>query len=583
MKKMLTMAILATGLVACSDEAQEPAAQQVTVKSAPQAEILSFIPADSPLLAIGGLSMDDVPQGYKDNMAKYMEATKAYMKQGMTDVFESMTAIQGDEAESITTKVKPFVEKWFINNDMGNLGFDFEQTQYAMYTVDLFPVLRLKLAAGHQMDDMLTEMTTEFDMPVQITDHQGIKVREYSTNQMSILVALDDDYLVLTGAPAAIKDQMIGSLLGTEKPNESLAQNSSALDVVKQKHNYVINDLFILDFTKVADYFINPSQHDSAMLNFLQIEDNMLSQVCKTEFTALVAKMPKLVAGATDITNDGYSMNMVLETSDSIGSDLSQLAGRIPANNPNAAIHFGMSFDIMAAKKLAQSYAQALVDAPFECEHLNGINDNASTLLAQVSQPLPMMVGNFKGITYSVEDLKLNPAAVDSGEPNKIVESVKGQLLVAVDNADALMGMAQMMVPQLADVTLNTDGSLVHLGDKLPVSGKDIPIAAEHIYGAMSENTIALSIGHQDGGGLSEAVKSEGVAKLLTFGASGEGYKNIMEQVFSMVEMPGMDEELKKQFAAQKDMILGNVFWSHTTAGINFTEAGLVIDTSVKF
>lgn len=583
MKKMITMAVLATGLMACSDEGQQAQAPKQAVQPVSQAEILNYIPAKTPLLALGGLNNDQLPKGYVDTMEGYLEASMESMESVVDQALQTIIDKGGDEAAMIENKVKPFINKWFIEGEMKDLGLTFKDAQFAMYAVDLFPVLRLKLNPGHQMDTMLDEAAKEFEMPFNVTTVGDMKVREAGNHEMTLMIGVSDGYLVVTAAPTPIKDQIANQLLGQEKPSASLAQDNSMLSEVKNKHGFIFDDVFVLDVAQVADYFINPAKHNSALLNFLQVEDNMLSDVCKTEFTAMVNNMPRWVAGLTSISDTSYGMKMVFETSESIGTDLAQLAGRVPSTNNDSALSFGLSFDILNAKKVAQKYAQSLVDAPYQCEHLVAINGNASTLLAQASQPLPPMVSNFKGIAYSLDDLKLNPAAIDSTTGEKIVENVKAQVLVAVDNADALMGMAQMMVPQLAEVTLNTDGSLIHLGDKLPVSGKDIPVDIEHLFGAMSDHTIGLSLGHDQGGHLSDLVKSDGQNKLLTFSASGEGYKNIMEQIFAMTDMPGLPEKVKQELQLQKDMTLNTVYWKHAEGSLTFTPDGLVFDTQVQF
>ncbi len=577
------MAVLATGLMACSDDGQQAQAPKQAVQPVAQADILNYIPAKTPLLGLGGLSNDQLPKGYVDTMEGYLEASMESMEGLVDQAFEAAVAKGGEEAAMVENKIKPFINKWFIDGEMKDLGLTFRDAQFALYAVDLFPVLRLKLNSGHQMNAMLDEAATEFEMPFNVSNIGNMKVREAGNHELTLLLAVSDDYLVVTAAPTPIKDQIINRLLGQEKPASSLAQDSSMISEVKNKHGFIFDDVFVLDIAQVADYFINPAKHNSALLNFLQIEDNMLSDVCKTEFTAMVNNMPRWVAGLTSVTNNSYGMKMVFETSESIGADLAQLAGRVPSTNNDSALSFGLSFDILNAKKVAQKYAQSLVDAPYQCEHLVAINGNASTLLAQASQPLPPMVSNFKGIAYSLDDLKLNPAAIDSTAGEKIVENIKAQVLVAVDNADALMGMAQMMVPQLAEVTLNTDGSLIHLGDKLPVSGKDIPVSIDHLFGAMSDHTIGLSVGHDQGGHLSDLVKSDGDNKLMTFSATGEGYKNIMEQIFAMTDMPGLSDKVKQELQMQKDMTLNTIYWSHAVGSITFTNAGLVLDTVIQF
>ena len=585
MKKILTMACMATALVACSDDAADnkTAAVVPTQTAAPQADILNYIPSNTPLLALSGLSSDQYPARYIETMETYMSHMGDYMQTMIDQGLEAAMQKGEDDANTVEQKVKPFVGKWFADGNMSKLGFKINQSQLAMYTVDLFPVMRIKLSTGHQMEALLSEAQTEFDIPFTASEINGMKVRELAADQATVMIGLNNDYLVVSLAPTPIKDQMVNALMGFDKPATSLAQDNSIITQVKSKYGFTLNDMFIVDMAAAADYFINPSKHDSALLNFLHIEDNMLSADCKTEFTDLSHKMPRMIAGSTGITDTNINTQFILETDAEIGSDLSTLAGRVPASNKQSAFAFGMSFDLLAAKEIAGKYVQRLVDQPYKCEQLVQINQNAAQMQAQLNQPIPPFVGNFKGFSFSLDDLKLNPAAVDSGQPDQVVESFKAQVLLAVDEAQGMLGMAQMMVPQLAEVKLNTDGSLVHLADKLPVSGKDIPFDAEHFYGALTESTVGLSIGHPEGGGLSDLVKSEGANKLMTFSASGDGYKRIMEQVFAMAEMPGMPEDIKKELMFQKDMTMNMIYWKDAKGSMNFTDKGLVIDSTMTF
>lgn len=585
MKKILTMACMATALVACSDDTAknpENAVTQVETVTT-QADILNYIPSDSPLLVLSGINNSQYPKRYIETMDNYMGHMSEYMKTMIDEGIETAIKKDGADQVAVEEKVKPFIEKWFDNGDLSKLGFKLMETQLAMYTVDLFPVMRIKLSSDNQLEALFTEAQNEFEIPFTTIQVDGMKVRELPADQATVFIGLDNDYLVISLAPTPIKDQMLNALMGLEKPQTSLAQDHSVINQVKSKYGFKLDDMMVVDMAAAADYFINPSQHKSAMLNFMQIEDNMLSAECKTEFTELVGNMPRMIAGSKGITDSSFNTQFIIETDAEIGNDLATIAGRVPAGNTQSAFAFGMSFDLLAAKEVATKYVERLVSNPYQCEHLVQLNQNAAQMQAQLNQPIPPFVGNFKGFNFSMDDLKLNPSAVDSGQPDKIVESFKAQVMLAVDEAQGMLGMAQMMVPQLAEVKLNTDGSLVHLGDKLPISGKDIPFDAEFFYGALTDDTVGLSIGHEDGGGLSELVKSEGDNKLMTFSASGEGYKRIMEQVFAMAEMPGMPEDIKKELMMQKDMTLNMIYWKDAKGSMNFTDKGLVIDSDMTY
>jgi hypothetical protein len=379
---------------------------------------------------------------------------------------------------------------------------------------------------------------------------------------------------------------MINQLLGVEKPSKSLADDYSRINQVKQAHQFINDDLMLLDFQALADYFIYPAKHNSAMVNFLQIDENMLSAVCKTEISSMIAKAPRMVAGSKALTNDTINGSFVWEMNQSIAQDMATMAGRIPHGNKDAAFAFGMSFDLKNAHDVAVKYVDQLVASPYQCELFAELNQQASDLQAKLSQPIPPFVGNFKGFNFSLDDLKLNLANADLANPNanEIIESLKTQLFLSVDETEALLGMAQMMVPQLQGIDVKTDGSLITLADKVPmISGKDIPLDISNLYAAISSDTIGISMGHEGGGDLSNKVAEPGNAVLMSFSANAEGYKNILEQVFSMAEMPDMPEDFKKQLAQQKELTLGMLYWKNQDVTLAFRDQGFETNFTIKY
>ncbi len=192
----------------------------------------------------------------------------------------------------------------------------------------------------------------------------------------------------------------------------------------------------------------------------MQIEDNMLSPACKTEITAMIAKAPRMVGGSKKLTNDTINGSFVWEMDSALAADFATLAGRIPQGNPDATMAMGMSFDLASAKNLASKYIDQIINQPYACELLVQVNQQATELQAKLSQPLPPFVGNFKGFNFSLDELKLNmeAAKADNPNPKDMIESLKAQVYLAVDETEALLGMAQMMVPQLQGMEIKTDG-----------------------------------------------------------------------------------------------------------------------------
>ena len=70
--KQIFLIIALTGLlVACGDDQEQPTPLVMTAKEAP--EILTYIPADTPLLMTAGLNHEQLPDKYNDVMQSNME------------------------------------------------------------------------------------------------------------------------------------------------------------------------------------------------------------------------------------------------------------------------------------------------------------------------------------------------------------------------------------------------------------------------------------------------------------------------------------------------------------------------------
>lgn len=605
MKRFMLIASITALLVACGEDQPKQAQQQTAVAASEAPQILSYVPANTPLLLTSGLNPEKYPDRYLSVMESNMEGAVKYIRMMMDKAFEEQdklyAAIEAEldeagaddteeaapsEKDLMKEKARNFVDQWFLQDNFAKIGMKMGETQLAVYMVDLFPVLRIKLNEGHQVEAMLADLQSTFDVQFVNSEIEGVNVRELALEKMTLLIGTQDDQLVVSGSPSVIKDQMIGQLMGAAKPATSLADDASLIQQVKQAHGYTLDDVLVFDIRQVADFFINPAQHNSPMINFLQIEDNMLSPACKSEITAMIANAPRMVAGTSTLTNDTISGSFVWEMDAEVAADMATMAGRIPHGNADAAMAFGMSFDLLGAKNLASKYVDEMIATPYECEFFAAMNAKAVELQAQLSQPIPPFVGNFKGFNFSLDELQLNMAAanVDNPNPKDMIESFKTQIFLAVDETEALLGMAQMMVPQLQGMEIKTDGSLITLADQVPmISGKDIPIDVANLYAAVSSDTIGVSMGHVGGGSLSDKVKASGTAAIMSFSASADGYKSLMEQIFSMAEMPNMPEAIKEELAMQKELTMDMLYWQQQSMTMSFTDQGFSADVNIKY
>jgi len=585
MKKLIILSLLALGLSACGDKEDDK--QPEAVKSAiAQSDILSYVPADTPLFFASGLSNELYPDRYVKVMQDNMGNMAEYIKLAFSDINETMQQVDQDKErvnDEELNKIEQFVDRWVVDGQFSKLGLKVGESQLVGYTVDLFPVIRMQLAGGHQISDMFADLDQQFALSPQVQEQDGLSIREYAVDKMTILAAHNDDYLVLSVAPSVIKDKLVNSLTGIEKPVQNMAQNRDRLNQIKTKHGFVVDDMFVMDVQAVADYFINPDNYDSALLDFLQIEDNKLSPACKSEINIMLAKAPRLVAGATALSNDHIDSALIWEMDTELSQDMAQLAGRIPATDETAAFSFGMSVDLLNSQKVLTKYIDNIINEPYQCELFTQLNQQAEAFKSKISQPLPPFIGNFKGFNMAFSDLKVNEQAANLNKPAEMIESFKMQLSLSVDEAQSLIGMAQMMLPQLQGMVLPTDGSLIPLKEQLPPNLMNLPVDISSAYAAINNQTIGLSLGYPDGGNLSELVNQEGQHLLFSATADADGYKKMIDEVFKLADMPQLSEEMKKQLESQKQMTLSMLYWKQQKVTMNFTDQGFTTNMVVTY
>ncbi|MFV0542145.1 MAG: hypothetical protein ACK5L8_00520 [Marinicella pacifica] len=577
MKKIIILGLLALGLSGCGDD-KDAEKTDIVQSALAEAEILSFVPADTPVFMSSGLSNDLYPDRYIEVMQDYMVNIANYVKVAFSDLNESMRQIDKDKEvmdEADLNKIEQFVDRWVVDGHFSKLGLKVGESQMVGYLVDLFPVIRIQLSEGHQISDMFADLDQQFTLSPQVQEQGGLAIREYTMGRMTVLAAHNDDYLVLSVAPTVIKDKLVNTLTGIEKPANNMAQNRNRLNAVKTRHGFVVDDMFVMDVQAVADYFINPDNYDAALLDFFQIEDNKLSPACKSEINAMLAKAPRLVAGATAMTDDRIDSAMIWEMDRELSQDMAQLAGRIPAADETAAFSFGMSVDILNSQKVLTKYIDNIINEPYQCELFTQFNQQAEAFRAKISQPLPPFIGNFKGFNMAFSDLKVNEQAANMNKPAEMIESFKMQLALSVDEAQSLIGMAQMMLPQLQGMVLPTDGSLIPLKEQLPPNLMSLPVDLNSAYAAINNQTIGLSLGYPGGGNLSDLVKQEGQNLLISTTADAAGYKQMIEELFKLADMPQLSEEMKRQLESQKQITLNMLYWKQQKATVNFTDQGL--------
>ncbi len=589
MKKSKLLAALALSLsltlTSCSDDektSQNSATEKTTVaapitKQVETSDLLSYIPAQTPVLfSYVHDGKHPLPQNFKNKMDDMYAALGEMIDTIYLDAIKK--SAPADKAKEIDE----FANKWLNAKGLEKMGFNIDEFEMAFYAVDLFPVLRLNLAKNNDMQAFVDELMAKANesKPDTATKNQDGKrtIYQFGDKEAKILVSLEGQKMVVSFSPTREVDKLMPKLLGFTKPSKSLTQGSQYKQTLA-KYNYIPTGLYWIDMRQLADYFVNPNNHPTPMLDLLQVEDGKLSADCKTEILQMFDKMPRLVGGTTLFDEHVMDSHLILELTGGLGDKLSGMTGRIPSSPGAHELTYGFSFDIVGAKKIAMDFVNSVEASPYKCEFFSGINEKVATIKAKINQPLPPFVSNFKGVNIVINEVQLD---MSQTEPKDIVKKLDAQLLLAVDSPQSLLGMAQSMMPELQKMGLEVGGKAVNVSKLIPVSGKQIPINLDNVFMAIGQETIGISLGLGSDKALTQTVASQSDKSIFNFDASATMFKNIYA---SMATFTGkyMSAEEKATMEKQNAISQKMLWWTRQVGDLTFTDRGLEINANIEY
>ncbi|MCF6288981.1 MAG: hypothetical protein L3J53_07085 [Proteobacteria bacterium] len=591
-KLIAAMAIaMSLSLVSCGgdDETKTEGnvASPATVASVQQqASIMDFIPADTPILMVFAHDpKNPLPQNFLDKANKVYDSFGKFLIASIEEKTQTGNSTDTENnAENNDAKVDEFLQftqKWLNKDSFEKLGLTVDETEFALYAVDLFPVLRVTLAKQHSIDELFDELVAKAneskpDSAIK-RDVNGKTIYQFGDKELQVMVNVDGNSLVASIAPPREVDSLMPKLLGFEKPTKTLKQSSQYQDTVS-KYNYLGNSLYWFNIRQLADYFVNPDQHNTVMLDIMKVQDNMLSPDCKTEILEIVDKTPRMVGGYTLFAEHEMKSHMIIEMEQGLGSKFASLSGRIPKAGNDVALSYGFSFDIAAAKTLAQEFASNIEAVPYKCEFLQGMNAGATKFSAQLNKPMPPFVSNFKGFNVVIDKLDFD---FSKTEPSEMIKTLNAKLLLAVDNPEALLGMAAMMVPDIQKLDLKAGVDAVNVSSLIPATGTMMPINLDHVFMALGTETIGVSLGEGTDTSLTSTVAADATNALVEYTIQADLYDNIFQGISDM--NLGLSDEVKKQFAMQQ-MLMGDMLWWQTQSGnMNFTDRGFEFNNVITY
>lgn len=391
-----------------------------------------------------------------------------------------------------------------------SLGFSLNP-RMAIYGISWLPAVRYELKDPVAFQDMLRRI--EADAGVTAVDAKigEYAYRAYAVDGDVVALAFQGNEMILGFAPQAAADVYLPYLLGDKKPSESLLK-SRKLEELVEKYGFKPYLVGFVDIERITQMLVapQPGLNEDIAAKLDPDRQLTLSPVCQTEIRGIAAHYPRVVGGYDDWSVDTFSMRGGLEMTNGLGTKLAQTHSNYPgagsAYAKSAMGSLGMGIDIGALLALMGQEAGTIVSNPYQCEDLAELNDAASQFSA-ASMMIPPVVADIKGASVILKSINLQamntPMSPDGSLDGQASENITGAVLWKTTDAVALMNTLKMYIPELANLTINADGTSVQLP---PLASLGVPDGNNFI--AMGPTQIAITTGQTAGDDATELSRS---------------------------------------------------------------------------
>ena len=579
---------LAMALTACGQSESPQSTGEDTGQAANQ--LLAYVPADTPYVAA---NLEPVPEEVIDRFLERLQPALDEAQSQLSKVLADLEADQSanpDDGQSeadillrLHHAILSELDGKLSRPGIESLGLDIRSLK-VLYGMGAFPVFRTGLS-----DPAALRATVQ-----RVLDNAGIRAPEQELQgkpywlisdghdgdvPMGLYVSIQGDHLAISVFPTGSQAGLLPAFLGIDKPANSDA--GERLAQLNKAQGYTPYGSGYLDLHRMADQFFEP---ESPLARLMAEEGDhdpaSFPQECVSEIHGIIDNAPLMTAGTTELTPSVVAYQYRIETPDSLAKELMALVAEIPIANALSQrileFSFGMRFG--PVRDFLRQKATAIVDNPYSCEHLLDLNDKANEALVKLDQPMPPFLNNFRGVRVSVDEVMMSS--------DSIPENARGHLAVHVEQPEMFVGMAQMFLPDLSELTLTAGEPPVRLPQSL------VPIAGMAVYAAMNSEAIGLAVGEGEQDGLPEFLDRDAGPRgtFLTANYDMAAYLEYTDQLgdhmgqnyagddgYGSTEHEAVHSIAEAGQQAMRDMMDR----SYTT--MSFSEDGFVVDGKVTF
>lgn len=445
----------------------------------------------------------------------------------------------------------------------------------AIYAIDLVPVMRVKLDDSAKMVALIERVNDEGGLELERRNFAGnplwrLSALELDGAALRPVVAIAEDYLVITVVPADTSDEVMRSMIGLDKPALSLAQSgelatrAASLGLLPYSVGYIDTGKLLTKLTR-ADGPVAP-----AFLAALGQSKPSLDPTCLGEIDGLAKRFPGMSFGYSKLDAKGSIVRMLFEFDAETSAELIKLRAPMPGGpmpGDTAIFDFGFAVSLKELPGVVERLTGRVTKEPFACTELAPLNAMTDEVVKAFKNPAVFAAAPMvSGLRVVLDDLSFGP---DGSTP-----SGSGTILLGSDNPQSLIGMVKGVVPLLGELQIPTDGSAVLLPEMPGLPGAMPPMKL-----AQTDKMLGIAIGDIDDAQLkSRLTLDPSYQPAIRYGFSGRMFTVLADGLDQVANTMLEGEEQSKMLAQGKLMrdIYPGLF-DHSEVVMEFTERGVEI------
>lgn len=472
----LAAMLAATAISGCSKSTEEVASQALGDPAL--RALLEKIPADTPyaFVMFGGSVRPLMERMYK-GMAPLTDM--------MGKQFDNLpvTGENGPLVRAVLAELKGVMAEGGIEK----LGIDIEGKS-AIYGIGFMPAVRWALKDPAALRDMLGRVQQNGGVTFPTCKLGDVEYWCGGDSKVKVAAAILGNEFVFGVAPPAQADRVFGLLLGTAKPERSLADTPKLKDVMTTWGLGRFSVGFV-DAKVIAEAFLgegDPLNKDVLAAVAPRVAERwpQITAVCKDEIRGLVGIAPKVVFGTESLGADGFEGLMAVELRSDVAQDLRGLRAPVPGLSKqlreDALFALGAGGDVGKGIELAMRKAQEVTKAPYQCPELVGLNRAAEDVVKGASEQLPAFIPQLKGFNFVVQDVKMS---------GLLPSDIRGFLVVAAGDPKGLYEAMKAQVPEAGRFEMNDDGKVFNVPDGT------VPFVNGIAYAAKAGKGVVVAVG----------------------------------------------------------------------------------------